>query len=72
MANACSFQDAPPLTCEANLSECTGEELGQWEERLSCLERECDDKKDATEADAACADLLEGVSWGCNPFGGGI
>jgi hypothetical protein len=63
---------AAPKDCEANLGSCSSGELQQWDDRFSCLATECRDGKDLTHADTACSGMLEGVSFGCNPSGGGI
>jgi hypothetical protein len=67
-SEACPFIDAPGALCESNLESCSGEDRTRWEEHQWCLEVQCRAGASQTEADDACHQHLEGVSWGCNPF----
>ena len=65
--DAFSLSDA----CAANLGVCGDEDLARWYGYYDCYARACAEGT-AYGEDAACSAELEGVSWGCNPAGGGI
>lgn len=69
---ACDHLTSVPAECAQNLRCCTVEDAGKWKARFDCLAQQCAGGASETVAEDACSDLLEGVSWGCNPSGGGI